>query len=104
MLLTILPYRDRSYVRFCSERTNETLFEITMIDGSVIVWGAHYRPSEFRAALADDGATVSVAGTLRDRQGPVVTFAEHLNVEAGYRVEFGRLPGDYDPAWSRDRT
>lgn len=75
-----------------------------MLDGALLVWGAHYRPSEFDALLADDGATVAVLGTLRDRLGPVVAFAECLRVSAGFRVEIGRLAPDFDPSWSRDRT
>jgi hypothetical protein len=38
--MTVLPYGDRSYVRFISDRTRETMFEITMLQGSLIVWGA----------------------------------------------------------------
>jgi hypothetical protein len=102
--MTVLPYRDRSYVRFISDRTRETMFEITMLEGALIVWGAHYRPDEFGAYLADDRATVAVLGTLRDRLGPVVTFAEHFRIASGFRVEVGRLPTRYDPAWRRDRT
>jgi hypothetical protein len=102
--VTVLPYRDRSFIRFVSERTQETLFEITMLDGSMIVWGAHYRPSEFYAPLATDGATVALQGTLRDRVGSVVTFDEHLSLATSVRVEVGDLPQDFDPAWSRDRT
>lgn len=102
--MAVLPYRDRSFVRFISDRTRETMFEITMIEGSLIVWGAHYRPGEFRATLADDGATVAVSGTLRDRIGDVVTFDQVLSLEVGFRVELGVLPSDYDPSWSRDRT
>jgi len=60
--VTILPYQDRGYVRFVSDRTDETLFEIKMLDGAMIVWGSHYRPSEFAASLAADGATASVKG------------------------------------------
>ena len=102
--MTILPYQDRRYIRFVSDRTGEALFEIKMLDGALLVWGAHYRPSEFDALLADDGATVAVLGTLRDRFGPVVTFAECLNIFTGFRVEIGRLPADFDSAWNRDRT
>ena len=102
--MTILPYQSHGYIRFISDRTGETLLEIKMLDGSAIVWGAHYRPSEFDALLADDGATLAVLGTLRDRLGPVVTFAECLNISSGFRVEIGRLPADFDPAWNRDRT
>jgi hypothetical protein len=102
--MTVLPYRDRSYVRFISDRTRETMFAMTMVEGSLIVWGAHYRPGAFRATLADDGATVAVSGTLRDRLGNVVTFDDGLRFEAGFRVELGSLPSDYDPSWSRDRS
>ncbi len=70
--MTILPYKDGSYVRFISDRTGETLFEIKMRDGALLVWVAHYRPSEFDALLVAGGATVAVVGTLRDRLGPVV--------------------------------
>jgi hypothetical protein len=70
--VTILPYQHGGYIRFISERTGETLFEITMLDGAIIIWGSHYRPDEFKASLAGDGATVSVAGILRDRVGAVV--------------------------------
>ena len=55
--MTLLPYQDRRYVRFISERTGETLFEIKMLGGSLIVWGSHYRPDEFAALLAIDGST-----------------------------------------------
>ena len=102
--MTILPYQEASYVRFVSDRTGETLFEIKMLDGALLVWGAHYRPSEFDALLADDGATVAVLGTLRDRIGPVVLFAECLQVLAGFRVEIGCLAPGFDPSWSRDRS
>ena len=102
--MTILPFRDRTYTRFISGRTRETLFEITMLHGSITVWGKHYRPSEFRASLAADGATVTITGTLSDRVGPVVTFGEYLVVAADFRVESGVLPADFDPGWKRDRT
>ena len=102
--VTILPYQDGGYVRFISERTGETLFEINMLDGAMIIWGSHYRPDEFKASLASDGATVSVTGALRDRIGPVVTFAECLNVVSGFRLELGRLPPSFDPSWDRDRS
>lgn len=99
-----LPYREHGFIRFTSDRTRETLFEIKMTGGSIIVWGAHYRPYEFQACLTEDGATVGLAGTLRDRLGTVVIFGDHLTVAAGFRVEIGRLPADYDPSWSRDRS
>ena len=102
--MTILPYRDRSFVRFLSGRTGETIFELTMLDGSLIVWGAPYRPNEFRALLADDGASVRLLGRLHDRCGPVVTFGQQFEIEAGFRVELGDLSAEFDPAWSRDRT
>ena len=95
-----LPYRDNGFIRFTSERTRETLFEIKMTGGSIIVWGAHYRPCEFQAGLTEDGATVGLAGTLRDRLGTVVIFGDHLSVAAGFRVEMGRLPADYVTSWS----
>ena len=98
--MIFLPYRDHGFIRFVSERTRETLFEIKMIGGSIIIWGAHYRPSEFKAGVTEDGATVAVAGTLCDRLGPVVIFGDCLSVGAGFRVEMGRLPADYLPAWS----
>ncbi len=102
--MTILPYQDRAYVRFISDRTGETLFEIKMLDGAIVIWGARYRPSEFGASLAADGATVSVTGTLRDRIGPVVIFGEQFSIVADFRVESGCLPLDYDASWSRDHT
>ena len=68
--MSFLPYRDHGFIRFTSERTGETIFEIKMINGAIIVWGAHYRPSEFTACLTEDGATVVVEGILRDRLGP----------------------------------
>ncbi len=102
--MTILPYQDETYVRFISDRTGETLFEIKMLDGAMIVWGTHYRPSEFATRLAEDGDTLTVGGTLHDRIGPVVTFGERLTVLYGFRVEVGRLPTNFDPSWSRDRA
>ena len=102
--MTTLPYQDRTYVRFISERTGETLFEIKMLDGAIIVWGSHARPSEFAASLAADGVTVSMMGTLRDRIGPVIIFGEQFSIVADFRVESGCLPMDFDVAWSRDRT
>lgn len=95
--MTFLPCRDRGFIRFVSERTDETLFEIKMIDGAIIVWGAHYRPNEFEACLTEDGATVVVAGILRDRFGVVVMFRNHLSVSASFRVELGRLAANFDP-------
>ena len=102
--MTLLPFRDQTYFRLISTRTGETLFEAKMLRGSLIVWGAHYRPCEFDALLADDGQTVALVGILRDRIGPVVTFREYLDVRASYSVEVGELPADYDPSWSRDNT
>jgi hypothetical protein len=102
--VTTLPYKDRGYIRFISERTGETLFEIKMLNGSILIWGAHYRPSEFKASLIDDGANVSVTGALCDRVGPVVTFGERLDISSGFRVELGHLPEGFDPAWSHNRA
>jgi hypothetical protein len=102
--MTILPYQDHGYIRFISDRTGETLFEIKMLDGSLLIWGTHYRPDEFGARLADDGASIAVVGTLRDRIGPVVTFGDRLSILSGFRVELGSLPADFDPSWSRDCT
>jgi hypothetical protein len=102
--VTTLPYHDHGYIRFMSERSGETLSEIKMIDGAMIIWGAHYRPSEFKVSLIDGGANVSVTGTLCDRVGPVVTFSDSLDIVSGFRVELGRLPADFDPSWSRDRS
>lgn len=70
----------------------------------LFVWGAHYRPSEFWALLEDDGATVRLLGRFYDRCGPVVEFGQHLEVDAGFRLQIGDLPADFDPSWSRDRT
>jgi hypothetical protein len=39
--VTILPYKDRGYVRFICDRTGETLFEIKMLDGAIVIWGSH---------------------------------------------------------------
>jgi hypothetical protein len=102
--MTLLPYRDHTYFLLLSTRTGETLLEAKMLCGSIIVWGSHYRPAEFESRLTDDGQTVALVGTLRDRIGPVVTFGEHLDVRASYSVEVGELPADYDPPWSRDST
>jgi hypothetical protein len=33
-----------------------------------------------------------------------MTIDKHIEVDAGFRVEIGDLPDDFDPAWSRDRT
>ncbi len=97
-----LPYRDHSYLRFVSARTGETVFEMKMLDGALIVWGRRYRPSEFDARL--DGDTISMSGTLRDRRGIVVTFGDAMIVSAGYSVEVGALPADFDPSWRRDES
>lgn len=102
--MTTFPYRDRGYIRFIGERTGETLFEIKMLDGWVIVWGQHHRPDEFDIQLSDDRSTVSCEGLLRDRVGPVVTFGACLDVVSGFRVELGSLPADYDPSWSREHS
>lgn len=102
--MTVLSYRDRSYVRIISTRTGETLFEIRMLGGAVIIWGAHYRPSDFDARLGDDGCTITLHGELCDRLGAVVTFGEQLDVATGYSVEIGALPEGYDGSWTRDRT
>lgn len=102
--MMLLPYRDHTYFRLISARTGETMFEAKMLRGFMIVWGSHYRPAEFDALLADDGQTVALVGTLRDRIGPVVTFGECHDVRASYTVEVGELPPDYDPSWSRDNT
>ena len=40
----LLPYRDHTFLRILSARTGETLFEIKMLDGSMIVWGANGTP------------------------------------------------------------
>lgn len=100
--MTTFQYRERSYVRFFSLRTDETLFEMRMLEGALIVWGEHYRPSEFDAQL--DGDTVVCSGMLRDRCGTVVTFGDRLDILAPYRVDVGELPDDYDGSWSKDRS
>src|SRR5256885_433169 len=100
--MTLLPYRDHTYFRLISTRTGETLFEVKMLGGSIIIWGQHYRPSEFGAFLDCEAQTVALVGTLRDRIGRVVTFREYLDVRAPYSVELGCLPSDYDPAWQRE--
>jgi hypothetical protein len=64
--------------------------------------GQHYRPGESDVRLAEDGATVSVSGVLRDRLGVVVTLADVLDVCARFSVEAGELPPDYDPSWRRE--
>ncbi len=46
----------------------------------------------------------SLAGVLRDRIGPVVTFGDCLDVRAPYSVELGELAPDYDPSWRKDTT
>jgi hypothetical protein len=102
--VTILPYRDSGLVRFASERRGETLSEITMVDGALIVWRCHFRPSDLTALLADDGASVSITSTRRDRIGPIVILGERLSIVADLRVECGRLPPDHNPSGSRDRS
>jgi hypothetical protein len=92
----VLPFCDHTLIRFTSLRTGETMFEARMFSGCLIVWGEHYRPPEFDAALADDGHTVTLADTLRDSRGAVLTFGETLEIHAGYSVEMGELPADYD--------
>jgi len=56
------------------------------------------------AALSEDRRTVTVSGTLRGGNGPVVTFGECLAIAAAFRVECGQLPEDYDVSWNRDRS
>src|SRR5436309_3196944 len=90
--MLILPYRDRSYLRFVSARTGETIFELKMIDGALLVWGSRYRPNEFDARL--DGEAISLDGTLRDSDGVVVTFSDQMMVFADYSVEVGELSPD----------
>jgi hypothetical protein len=100
----VLPYRDHTVIRFRSLRTGETLFELRMIERSLIVWGERYRPSEFDATLSEDGRTVALVGTLRDSCGRVVTFGGALDVRASYSVQIDELPADYDQEWRRDST
>ena len=99
-----LPYRDHSYLRLVSTRTGETLIEVKMIDGAVIVWGQHYRPSEFDARLSADGDAVTLEGTLCDRCGTVVTFGERTTIRASYRIDVGTLPPDFAAGWRRDES
>jgi hypothetical protein len=42
----VLRFCDHMYVRIISTRTGETLIELKMIGGGVIVWRRHYQPSE----------------------------------------------------------
>ncbi len=97
-----LPYRERSYLRFVSTRTDETIFELKMLAGALIVWGRRYRPSEFDARL-DDGE-VRLSGTLSDHLGVVVTFGGQTVVTANFRVEVGELAADFDGSWRRDES
>jgi hypothetical protein len=48
--------------------------------------------------------TASVVGTLRDRNGTVVTITGCLNFVSDFRVKLEHLAADFDPAWNRDRT
>jgi hypothetical protein len=91
----VVPFGDHTYVRFLSARTGEMLLELEMLGSGVIVWGAHYRPSEANVRLADDGATVSVSGALRDRLGVVATLGDVLDECARFSVEAGEPPADY---------
>jgi hypothetical protein len=102
--LTTLRYKDHGFIRFVSERTGETLFEIKMFKASILIWGAHYRPSEFQALLAEDGASMRIEGMLCDRVGPVVTFADSIEIASSFRVEVGDLPAEFDGTWSPHRT
>ena len=97
-----LPYRDRSYLRFISARTGETIFELKMVDGALIIWGRRYRPSEFDARLEDD--EVRLLGRLSDERGVVVEFREQMVAAAGYSVEVGELPENFDASWQRDES
>jgi hypothetical protein len=100
----LLPFREHTYFRLTSTRTGETLFEAKMLAGAIIVWGAHYRPSEFDAHLAEDGRSVALAGALSDRIGLVVTLGDYLDAIASYSVDVGELPPDFDTSWRRDNS
>ncbi|MEX2224925.1 MAG: hypothetical protein WEB52_00595 [Dehalococcoidia bacterium] len=67
------------------------MFEITTLDGSMIVWGAHYRPDEFCAPLADDGATVAVLGRCSTASGLSLDVYDGLRTDAGFPRRVGKL-------------
>jgi hypothetical protein len=65
------------------------MFEITMLDGSIIVWGASYRPDALSVSLSADAQSVNIVGRLSDRNGPVVSFDLGMQIDASFEVDTG---------------
>jgi hypothetical protein len=95
----IIVLRPRTFIRFDSIRTGETLLHASRLDGALIVYGTARRD---RYDIRLDGDDVRIDGTLWDSIGPVASFgADAMRCHAKVLIDHGVLSGDADGSWRR---
>jgi len=98
----IIVLRPRTFIRFDSIRTGETLLHASRLDGALIVYGTARRD---RYDIRLDGDDVRIDGTLWDRIAPVVSFgADAFRCHAKVLIEHGVLSEEDDGTWRREQS
>jgi hypothetical protein len=98
MIIVLLP---RTFIRFQSIRTGETLLHASRLEGALVVYGDACRDYY---DLRLDGDDVRIDGTLWDRLGPVISFgADAMRCHAKLLMDTGVLPEDADGFWRREQ-
>jgi hypothetical protein len=99
MIIVLVP---RTFIRFQSARTGETLLHASRLEGAIVVYGSASRD---RYDIRLDGDDVRLDGTLWDRVGPVVSFgADAFRCHAKVLIDHGVLSEDDDGAWRREQS
>ena len=99
MIIVLVP---RTFIRFESIRTGETLLHASRLEGALVVYGSASRD---RYDVRLDGDDVRLDGTLWDGVGPVVSFgADALRCHAKVLIEHGVLSDEEDGAWRREQA
>jgi hypothetical protein len=96
----IIVLHPRTFIRFTSVRTGQTLLHASRLEGALIVHGEACR-DYYDVRL--DGDDVRIDGTLWDRISPVVSFgADAMRCHAKVLIDCGVLPEGDDGSWQRE--
>jgi hypothetical protein len=99
MIIVLLP---RTFIRFDSIRTGETLLHASRLEGAIVVYGDASRD---RYDIRLDGEDVRIDGTLWDSIGPVVSFGDDaFRCHAKLLIEHGVLSEDDNGTWRREQA
>jgi hypothetical protein len=99
MIIVLVP---RTFIRFYSVRTGQTLLNANRLEGALIVYG-DARPDRYKICL--DGEEVRIDGTLWDRVAPAISFGDDaMRYHTKVLIDTGVLPDEYDGSWQRDRS